>query len=146
VDNNVIPIPTDNWKTQHEFEASKCREWGISPKLLPVIRKYFVWGFKASQAAREHGYHPQYIRNVVAGLKKRGLEDIIRTTLKPYEEKEMEDEFWTAIKSLIMQKNVKAMELYAKITGKIKTGDGGGKIQLNQQFNITEADKLLKDI
>jgi len=144
----VIKLPTASDKEikQKEYEDALLRRVGVSPNLLKPLRDYYLWGMTASAAARKYEYSPRYIMNVTCRLRKLGHDEVLQAGLKPYEEKDLEEAFWTAMKSLIKQGNPKAMELYAKITGKIKVGDGGGKFQLNQQFNIAEADKLLEDI
>jgi hypothetical protein len=138
---------TINSRDRTQELREKCRSWGINPRLLPVLKLVFIQNWKVSQASRTHGYNSSYVATVIRRLRADGIEPEIRETLARHEEenlRDLEGDFWQALRDKIRSGDVKALELYARIKGLIQRPAAQHNLQLNQ-YNIQQLKAMIVD-
>lgn len=127
-------------------ELQKCREWGVTPQFLQVLRLIYKQGLRISKASKVCKYNIAYTRAKLRELRRKGLEEEIISTLQvndPLKAK-ARIKFWESMEALLEQKDRVIMRPYAEIEGLVNQRQPISQ-QTNVQVNTFMLDKKLGD-
>lgn len=125
-------------------ELQKCKQWGVSPQFLQVLRLIYKQGLRISKASKLCKYNVAYTRLKLRELRRKGLEEEIIATLKVNDPLKARIKFWEGMEALLEQKDRVIMRLYAEIEGLVNQRQPISQ-QTNVQVNTFMLDKKLGD-
>lgn len=99
----------------HRTDVKWCLANNLNPRIVKPLRRIICFGLKCSQAAREYGYSPRYLQAVMRQIRRDGLLEEARQALRDYDLEDLDEAFWTSLRTMLQEKNEEAIKLYSEI-------------------------------